>query len=34
MEDFPMWLKLIIFATVGLTIAYSLWGVIHSMLAS
>jgi hypothetical protein len=34
MEDFPIWLKIIIFATVGLTATYALWGMIQSMIAS
>ena len=34
MEDFPIWLKIIIFATVGLTVLYSLWGMFHSIFAS
>jgi hypothetical protein len=32
MEDFPIWLKLIIWGTIGLTVAYSAWGMIHSFL--
>lgn len=34
MDDFPIWLKIIIFGTIGLTVFYTLWGMFHSMLAS
>ncbi len=34
MDDFPIWLKIIIFATIGLTVGYTLWGVVYSMLGS
>ena len=34
MEDFPIWLKLTIWGMVGLTVLYSAWGIIQSMLAS
>lgn len=34
MEDFPIWLKLIIWGTIGLTVLYSGWGLLHSMLQS
>jgi hypothetical protein len=30
MEDFPIWLKLVIWATIGLTAIYTLWGIVHS----
>ncbi len=33
MEDFPIWLKLIIYGTVGLTVLYAVWGIVQSMLA-
>jgi hypothetical protein len=32
MEDFPIWLKLVIYATIGLTALYTVWGVIQSIL--
>jgi len=32
MEDFPIWLKLVIWGTIGLTVLYSLWGMLHSYL--
>ena len=31
MEDFPIWLKLIIWGTIGLTVIYSIWGMLHSI---
>jgi hypothetical protein len=31
MEDFPIWLKVVIYATIGLTALYTGWGLIHSM---
>jgi hypothetical protein len=34
MEDFPIWLKLTIWGMVGLTVLYSAWGIVQSMLAS
>ena len=34
MEDFPIWLKLIIWGTMGLTVAYTLWGVFQSTFLS
>jgi hypothetical protein len=34
MEDFPIWLKLVIYATIGLTALYTVWGVIQSILQS
>jgi hypothetical protein len=34
MEDFPIWLKLIIWGTIGLTVLYTGWGLLHSMLQS
>jgi hypothetical protein len=32
MEDFPIWLKLVVYATIGLTVLYAAWGIIQSML--
>ena len=32
MEDFPLWLKILIYLIVGLTGLYASWGVIHSFL--
>ncbi len=34
MEDFPIWLKLVIWGTIGLTVLYSAWGIVHAVLAS
>jgi hypothetical protein len=34
MEDFPIWLKIVIYATIGLTVLYTAWGIIYSMLQS
>lgn len=34
MEDFPIWLKLVIWGTIGLTVLYTIWGMIHSFLQS
>lgn len=31
MEDFPIWLKLVIWGTIGLTVGYTIWGMINSM---
>lgn len=31
MEDFPIWLKLVIWGTIGLTVGYTIWGMISSM---
>jgi hypothetical protein len=30
MEDFPIWLKLVIWGTIGLTVGYTIWGMISS----
>jgi hypothetical protein len=32
MEEFPIWFKLVIYATIGLTALYAVWGVIQSIL--
>jgi hypothetical protein len=34
MEDFPLWLKLVIWGTIGFTALYTLWGVVHSLMQS
>ena len=34
MEDFPIWLKLLIWGTISLTVGYALWGVIVSFTQS
>ena len=34
MSDFPIWLKLIIWGTMGLTVLYTLWGMFHSVVQS
>jgi len=34
MEDFPIWLKLVIWGTIGLTVLYTIWGMLHSYLQS
>jgi hypothetical protein len=32
MEDFPIWLKLVVWGVVGLTVIYTAYGVISSIL--
>lgn len=32
MEELPTWFKIIIYATVGLTILYALWGMVRSII--
>jgi hypothetical protein len=32
MEDFPLWLKLVVWGVVGLTVIYTAYGVITSLL--
>ena len=32
MEDFPIWLKIIVWGMLGLTAVYTLWGMFHSFL--
>jgi hypothetical protein len=32
MEEFPLWLKFIVWGTIGFTALYTIWGVIHSFL--
>ncbi len=34
MEDFPIWLKFIIWGTIGLTIGYTIWGMLSSVAQS
>jgi len=34
MEDFPLWLKLTVWGLIGLTVLYTGWGIVHSILAS
>ena len=34
MEDFPIWLKLVVWGVIGLTVIYTAWGVINSILQS
>lgn len=34
MEDFPIWLKLLIWGTIGLTVGYTVWGMIISFTQS
>lgn len=34
MEDFPIWLKLLIWGTIGLTVGYALYGMIVSFTQS
>jgi hypothetical protein len=34
MEDFPLWLKLFVWGTIGLTVGYALWGMFHSFFLS
>jgi hypothetical protein len=31
MEDFPIWLKLVIWGTIGLTVGYTIWGMLSSI---
>lgn len=31
MEDFPIWLKLVIWGTIGLTVGYTIWGMMTSI---
>ncbi len=31
MGDFPIWLKLVIWGIIGLTVGYSIWSMIHTM---
>ena len=31
MQDFPIWLKLVIWGTIGLTVGYAIWGMINSL---
>ena len=34
MGDMPFWFKIAVYLTVGLTVLYAVWGVVHSMLQS
>ena len=34
MEDFPIWLKLTVWGMVGMTLVYTAWGIVSSILAS
>lgn len=34
MEDFPLWLKLVVWGVVGVTVIYTAYGVITSLLQS
>jgi hypothetical protein len=34
MEDFPIWLKLVIWGTIGVTVIYAIWGMIQSFMQS
>jgi hypothetical protein len=31
MQDFPIWLKFVMWGTIGLTVGYTIWGMISSM---
>ncbi len=31
MEDFPIWMKLLVWGTIGFTVAYSLYGMFQSI---
>ena len=33
MEDFPIWLRLIVYGMVGLTVVYAGWGIVYSILS-
>jgi hypothetical protein len=32
MEEFPLWLKCIIWGTIGSTALYTVWGLVHSFM--
>ena len=32
MQDMPIWFKIIIWATVGITSLYTVWGIAHSIM--
>jgi hypothetical protein len=34
MEDFPIWLKLTVWGLIGLTVLYTAWGIVSSIMAS
>ncbi len=34
MEEFPIWLKLVIWGTVSVTLIYTIWGMIQSFIHS
>lgn len=34
MEEMPLWFRMVIYLTVGLTILYAAWGAIQSLLQS
>jgi hypothetical protein len=34
MEEFPIWLKIVIYGTLGLTVLYAAWGIFQSALQS
>jgi len=34
MEDMPIWFKIAIYATVGLTALYTVWGIIQTLMQS
>ncbi len=31
MADFPIWMKLLIWGILGMTVLYSIWGILHSL---
>ena len=34
MEDFPLWLKVVVWATIGLTLVYTAFGIVRSIIES
>jgi hypothetical protein len=33
-EDFPLWLKLFVWGTIALTVGYTVWGMLQSVMQS
>jgi hypothetical protein len=31
MADFPIWMKIIVWGTIGLTVVYAAWGIFQSL---
>ena len=34
MEDFPLWLKVVVWATIGLTLVYTAFGIVRTIIES